>query len=496
MWQIEYHSMSKQQTATGLRSWLREVEQFDDEVIQLENAHWEKEMGAISEMVEQELGHESPALLFDNVPGYPEGHRTLYNHIGSVKRLATAVGLPTEYDHILDFVDAFNEKTTDVDHIPPNTVSDGDLLENKQTGDDVDLFEIPVPLHHERDGGRYMGTAVSVITRDPDNPDWVNYGTYRCQVRNDGEIFLYISPGKHGRLHRDSKHDSGEPLPVAMVFGQDPNLWLASCTETETGVSEIEYAGGVRGEAYDVIEGPETGLPIPADAEIAVEGFVHPGDRDTEGPFGEWMGYYGSGAREEPYMTVEAMYHRDDPILVCSPPHKPPQETSFYRAIVRSSLLEQELGQAGVPNVEGVWCAQPGGSRQFNVVSIDQRYAGHARQAGYVATQTRAGAYAGRWTVVVDEDIDPSDMDEVIWAMSTRCDPVDDIETIDRTWSTPLDPLVPHDEKDQPFNSRAIVDATIPYERMEEFPPVAETSPEYREEVREKWSDQLPLEGV
>jgi 4-hydroxy-3-polyprenylbenzoate decarboxylase len=203
------------------------------------------------------------------------------------------------------------------------------------------------------------------------------------------------------------------------------------------------------------------------------------------------MGYYGSGEREEPYMQVESVYHRDNPILVCSPPHKPPQEQSFFRAVVRSALLKEELDQAGVPNVEGVWCHEAGGSRQYNVVSIDQRYAGHARQAAYVAAQTRAGAYAGRWTIVVDEDVDPSDLDEVTWALSTRCDPVDDIETIDRAWSTPLDPLVEEEDVDSPFNSRAVVDATIPYERMEEFPPVAETSQEYREEVLEKYGDKL-----
>jgi len=483
--------MSEQVTAGGLRDWLRKVED-EGEVLHLSGVHWEREMGAISEIVEQELGRDSPALLFEDIPGYPAGHRTLYNHIGSVKRLALGVGLPTEYDSLLDFVEAYDAATSGVELIPPRTVSDGPVMENVRRGDDVDLFEVPVPLHHEGDGGRYMGTADCIITKDPES-DWINVGTYRAQAKDSDEIFLYISPGKHGRLHRDTHFEHDEPLPVVMTFGQDPALWLASCNETETGVSELDYAGGLRGAPYDVIEGPVTGLPIPADAEIAIEGFVHPENRAVEGPFGEWMGYYGSGARDEPFMKVEGMYFRDDPILVCAPPHKPPQELGFYRAIVRSALLKQELEGAGVPNVEGVFCHESGGSRQFNVVSIKQRYAGHARQAGYIATETRAGAYAGRWTVVVDDDVDPSSLEEVTWAMSTRCDPTQDIETIDRAWSTPLDPLVPDDDVDFPFNSRAIVDATVPYERRDEFPPVAETSAEYREEVLAKWGDELPL---
>jgi 4-hydroxy-3-polyprenylbenzoate decarboxylase len=275
------------------------------------------------------------------------------------------------------------------------------------------------------------------------------------------------------------------------VFGQDPPLFLATGTETPTGVGEIEYAGGIRDQPYEVIEGPETGLPLPADAEIAVEGYIRPDQFGIEGPFGEWTGYYGSGRREEPYLKVDGMYFRDDPIMTCATPHKPPQELAFFRAVVRSSLLQDEVRQAGVPDVQGVWTHEAGASRQFNAVSIEQRYPGHARQAAYIAAQTRAGAYAGKWTVVVDEDIDPSDIQEVLWAMSTRVDPVSDIEFIDKAWSTPLDPMIPEDE--ETFNSRAIVDATIPYDRRDDFPPVAEVSPEYREEIRQKWGDTLGI---
>lgn len=484
--------MSQQSTTDGLREWLREIDR-QGELLELNSAHWNKEMGAISELVEQELGRDSPALLFDDIPGYPTGYRCLYNHLGTVKRLAQAVGLPTEYDHILEFVNAFDKHTSDVQPMATTTVRNGPVLENVRSGDDIDLLEIPVPKHHEFDGGRYMGTAVCVITRDPHEPEWVNLGTYRAQVRDDNEIFLYISPGKHGYLHRDRYFEMNEPMPVVMTFGQDPGLYFAAGTETQTGVSELEYAGGIRGQSYEVLDGAETGLPIPAAAEIAIEGYVHPDDQGVEGPFGEWVGYYGSGQREEPYMTVEGLYFRDNPILTCSPPHKPPQECVFMTAVVRSSLLKQELENAGVPNVEGVWRHESGGSRLFNVISIEQRYAGHARQAAYVAAQTRAGAYAGRWTIVVDEDIDPANLDEVVWALSTRCDPVQDIETIDRAWSTPLDPMVEHEDAANPFNSRAIVDATIPYERRDEFPPIAETPPKYREKIIQKWDGQLPL---
>jgi 4-hydroxy-3-polyprenylbenzoate decarboxylase len=481
--------MSQHGETPDLRTFI-ELAREEDELEEISGAHWDREMGAISQLVEHEHGRQSPALLFDDTPGYPEGFRNIYNQLGSVKRLALAAGLPLEYDHITDFAHAFSDALEDVDPLPPTTVSDGPLMENVRTGDDIELTELPVPKHNEQDGGRYMGTACCVITKDPES-DWINLGTYRAQVRDDDEVFVYISPGKHGRLHLEKYLEREEPMPVAILFGQDPLLFIASGTETELEVNEIDYAGGVHGEPYEVIEGPETGLPLPADAEIAVEGYIRPDQFGLEGPFGEWTGYYASGRREEPYLKVDGMYFRDDPIMTHSPPHKPPGENAFLCSVIRTSLLRKELDQAGIPDVQRVWRHESGGSRLFNVVSIEQRYPGHARQAAYVAAQTRAGAYAGRWSVVVDEDIDPADIQEVLWAMSTRVDPVSDIEFIDKAWSTPLDPMIPEDE--ETFNSRAIVDATIPYDRLDEFPPVAEVSPEYREEIREKWGDTLGI---
>lgn len=476
-----------------LRSFLEEADQAG-ELKQFTGAHWAKEMAAISEIVEQEGGRQSPALLFDEIPEYPAGYRTLYNQLGSPTRLAISVGLSQDYEGLLNLVERYNSLISSSTGREPITVSDGPVFENVRTGSDIDILDIPVPLHHERDGGRYIGTADCIITRDPDTSH-VNVGTYRAQVKDHDEIFLYISPGKHGRYHMESYFEREEPMPVVMVFGQDPLLWTAACNELSEELNELEFAGGVRGEGYEIIKGPVTGLPIPAHAEIAVEGYIDPDARATEGPFGEWMGYYGSGAREEPYATIQAMYFRDDPILTCCPPHKPPQEPAVFNGVIRTGYLKQQLQAAGVPNVEGVWCHEIGGNRQFNVISIDQRYAGHARQAAHVGTNTRpGGAYIGRWTIVVDDDIDPTDTDDVLWAMTTRCDPVEDIEIMDRAWSTPLDPLV--EEGAPPFNSRAIVDATIPYERLDDFPPVAETSSEYRAEILEKWGDELRNDGL
>jgi 4-hydroxy-3-polyprenylbenzoate decarboxylase len=359
-------------------------------------------------------------------------------------------------------------------------------MQNVHTGDAIDLDAFPTPLWHPADGGRYLGTGDCILTRDPDDDAWVNTGTYRVMVHDKRRTGLYISPGKHGRLHRDKWFARGEPMPAVILAGMDPLLFLASALEMAPGVSEFEWVGGMRGRPLDCIVGPVTGLPIPARAEIAIEGFLDPNETRPEGPFGEWTGYYASGSREEPVFRVEAVYHRDDPIILGVPPQKPPYEAHRFRQYLRSANLRREIRLAGVPNVTAAWCHGVGGCRLFNVVAIKQGYPGHARQAGMVATQCRTGAYLGRITVVVDDDVDVTDVNEVLWAICTRADPQDAVEIIRRTWSGPLDPAIPPDRKG--FNSRMIIDATRPWEWRDQFPDAIGPSPEEKAATRDRWS--------
>jgi UbiD family decarboxylase len=155
------------------------------------------------------------------------------------------------------------------------------------------------------------------------------------------------------------------------------------------------------------------------------------------------------------------------------------------RCFTRSAMIWQELEAAGVPDVRGVWCHEAGGTRLLTVVSIKQRYPGHARQAGMIAAYCHAGGYLGRYVIVVDEDIDVSNTNDVLWALTTRSNPSEDIEIIRRSWSGPLDPIIPKDKKGH--SSRAIIDACRPYEWLSEFPPVAESSPAVRRAAEEKW---------
>jgi len=462
-----------------LRDWTTQVEELG-ELKAVRKADWDVEIGVITEIV---MNRHGPALLFDDIVGYPAGYRIVANALGGPKRLAYTLGLPTDRN-LKDLMPLWQEKKRTLRPIPPKVVTDGPVMENVYRGDDVDLLKFPTPKWHEHDGGRYIGTGSVDITRDPDE-GWVNLGCYRVMIHDRSQVGFYISPGKQGRIQREKWFARGGPMPIAMSFGHDPAIFMAGSLEIPWGMSEYDWVGGVKGQPVEVIEGPVTGLPIPANAEIVIEGFVDPNHKLPEGPFGEWTGYYASKQREEPVVKVQALYHRNKPVLLGSPPVKPPSELAYYRAFLRAAVIDEELKAAGVPDVTGVWCHEVGGARLFNVVAIKQRYSGHAKQAAAVATQCHGGAYLGRFTVVVDEDIDVMNLEEVMWAVCTRCDPEKDIDILRRCWSGPLDPIIPPGQKG--LNSRALIDATRPYEWRDQFPVVAESSPARRDEVLKKW---------
>jgi 4-hydroxy-3-polyprenylbenzoate decarboxylase len=269
-----------------------------------------------------------------------------------------------------------------------------------------------------------------------------------------------------------------------------PALFVVSGLEIPYGKNEYDVAGGLIGEPVDIVAAPRTGLPIPANAEIAFEGYMAPNDLVTEGPFGEWAGYYVGGTLQEPAIRVETLLYRNDPILLGAIPSIPPDDDSFYRGTYRSGAVWNQLEAAGIPEVKGVWAHPSGGSRLWLTVAIKQQYAGHAKQAGLIASQCHAGAYANRFVVVVDDDIDPADMNKVVWAMCTRCDPREDFEILRGCWTGTSDPMN-YGRSDQ-RNARVVIDACRPWVRRETFPVAVRSSEALDKEIRAKWAGILP----
>lgn len=464
-----------------LRTWIKEVDALGELKV-LEGVDWDVELGAITEMC-MHRPDASPALLFDKIKGYPEGYRVVSNTLNTTKRLALTLHMDPISDR-LEFVKAVKARLGKEKFIPPRVVDDGPILENVYEGDEIDMLKFPTPKWHELDGGRYLGTGSVDITVDPDE-GWVNLGTYRVMVHDKNRLGFYISPGKQGRIMREKYWERGQPCKLAVSFGHDPIFLCWGGTEIPSGRSEYDVIGGLQGYPVDVIRGEHTGIPFPAHAEIVVEAEAAADELLDEGPFGEWTGYYASSMRPEPVMRVKRLYHRHNPIILGAPPGRPPCEFNYMRCFLRSALIWRELEGAGLTGIKGVWCDESGCGRLMTVVSIKQRYAGHARQAAMVAAYCQAGGYLGRYCIVVDDDIDPTNTYDVLWAMSTRSDPEQDIEIIRRSWSGPLDPILPPGKKQ--FSSRAIVDACRPFDWIEDFPPVAESSLKVREQVADRW---------
>jgi UbiD family decarboxylase len=471
-----------------LRPWLAEVERLG-ELRHVRGADWNLELGAISELnVKKDL---PPALLFDEIKGYPKGFRVLTCSTSSPARLSSILRLPLQRTHH-GLVEALRGRPAQwqaaAGRFPASVVKNGPALEHVER--EIDVLKFPAPLWHEHDGGRYIGTGCSVVTRDLDS-DWINVGTYRVQVIDRNHVALDMVPGKHGRIHYEKHKAAGKRFPVAIVCGADPLGYLISGIEVPFGMCEYHYIGAILNAPVAVLEGELTRLPFPAASEIVLEGFVEPRDERTEGPFGEFHGYYPGKEGIAPVVTVERVYYRSDPILMGSPPAKPPNDYSYSKAVMRSALLHDAIVAAGVPEVRAVWAHEIGGARMFNVVSIRQRYAGHARQAGHILSQCGVGAYMSRYSVVVDEDIDPANLQEVMWAVATRTDPAVDIDIIERGMGSKNDPMFVAYRYDAPYSSKAVIDACRPWDHLADFPAVAEASKELQQRIRAKWKDLL-----
>ncbi|MPZ14635.1 MAG: four helix bundle protein [Chloroflexi bacterium] len=270
-----------------LRTFLQQLDALGDLKVMHEASH-NLEIGVITEL---SLQHDGPALLFDQIPGYPPGYRIASNVCSTAKRTLLALGLDTSLTDA-EAMAALQKRLDAYKPVPPVVVNSGPVLENIQTGDEIDLTRFPVPIWHELDGAPYIGTGHAVIQQDPES-GFVNVGTYRGQLhdrRTTGIFFTLQS--KDGSVIMRKYWAQGKACPVAISYGPEPLLFLSGCSSNgiPPGTPEYEYTGFLAGEPVPVIRGNVTGLPIPANSEIAIEGEIPPTDEESrdEGPFGEW----------------------------------------------------------------------------------------------------------------------------------------------------------------------------------------------------------------
>jgi UbiD family decarboxylase len=475
-------------TPKSLQEFVDAVEALGD-VTRIEGADWNLEVGCLTELSCEVDG---PLLLFDDFKDSPSGYRVASNVINTPRRLAVAMGLPPD-KHPIDLVRLLRDRRKRLDPLPPEEVPDGPVLECCQPEGSVNLGLFPVPKWHEHDGGRYMGTGDMVVLRDPES-DWVNCGVYRACLQGPDLLSLWVIGMKHGRIILERWWERGQAAPVAIVLGCDPATWTSGYSAMPAGVSELAYAGALHGEPLRVVRTPRTGLPVPAEAEIVVEGEIPPPTEESvqEGPFGEWPGYYTHQGREC-VVRVKAVWHRPRPILLGVPPLRPFTEHGNHPAYgVPLSAVElwDHLERAGVTDVQGVWGHN---NTLMLVVSLKQRYAGHSKQALMTAAGFRSGASMYSMVVAVDEDIDPTNLREVMWAICTRADPATAVELLKGAWASPLDPRLSPARKasGETTVGRMLIDACKPFHWKEAFPRTNVFSPEMRRLTADKWREVL-----
>ncbi len=479
-----------------LREWLDRAEGIN-ELVQIDKpVDRDEEMSAITYLVAKQ--DPSPAILFDNPKGYedsPIGARMLWNILGpSSKRIALTIEEPPETP-TLELIRRLKEKMKD--RILPREVpaTEAPVYENTLSGADIDLEQLPIPRHWPLDGGRYAGTADAVFTRDPDS-GYLNIGTYRMMLQGKDQVGLYLSPGKDARLHITRSWEQGKPVAVAAAWGIDPLFMLVGSQTFPKNVSEYEFAGGIKGEAIPVVRAQTSDLLLPANAELVVEGVINLNSVKTEGPFGEFPGYYGRPEAGCPLVDITRVHYRTHPVLTNAiMADYPSCEQSGFFAVIRSARIWDDMDKLGIPGVQGVY-AHPAGAGGFGmtVISLEQRYAGHAAQCLALAAQVPGGAYYTKWIIAVDEDIDPTDMDQVIWAMSSRCHPIEDIDILRNTWSTWLDPSQNPPEK-RPYGSKALINACKEHRYLPVFSKRTTLSRQMYDQVAGRWKE-LGLRGT
>ena len=440
---------------------------------------WNLELSHIAKLNEEAAG---PALLFESVKGY--NTPVITSVCTTTQRLALIMGQPAD-SSLTDLYVAWarlGENKT-----PPKWVDKdkAPCKENIIMGKDVDLFKFPVPKFYPLDGGRFFGTAHFFITKDPET-GWVNLGTYRAQLLGKDKLGTQFIKGKHADIMLKKYQAMKKPMPVACIIGCDPLLFILGAARVSAFVSEYEVAGGIRGEAIEVVKGETVDLPIPANAEIVVEGEVDADKFMDEGPFGEYTGYYsGVGTDPRNFVDVKCVTHRHNPIFWGTTVGRAVTDTHMTMALSYGATLWQQLLAMKIPGLKGVYCPPEAAGRFIAIISIKQMYPGHVNQVLTAAISTEMGAYGLKTVIVVDEDIDPWDIPRVMYAVAFRFQP-NRAQVIDRGRSTPLDPSLPIEARE--ITGRLLMDATIPYEWKHKPVPI-ELDPEMVKHVKSRWAE-------
>jgi UbiD family decarboxylase len=452
----------------SLREYLARLEEEGELVHVKREVNLVHEVGAVCYKA---MRSKSPALMFDRLQG--SDVPLAVNLFSSRKRFGLAIDADPDR-----LPEVWLERTARP--IAPVTVSDGPVKQNVHLGDDVDLYQIPVPTWNELDGGPYITFAAS-ISQDPVDGSY-NAGIYRHQVFNRNTLGILAAPYTHIMQQR-AKQPNG-PFPVAIVIGADPTLVLVGAAPFPMGIDELAMAGGLREQALELVSCETIPLLAPASAEYILEGEIWPDDKMLEGPFGEFAGYYGSQL-ERQVVRIKAITHRDDPIHHATYTGLPPHESALITSIPREAEIMRSVSLAGLRQVH----VTESGCGAFNViVQISKLYEGYGKLIGMSILGSPVGRYVKN-LIVVEEDVDPFDHTQVEWALATRVQPHRDVDIVNDVTGVILDPSLSEAETlgATVRGSKMIIDATR--YNAKSYPALALPNVESMHQVEANWDD-------
>ncbi|GHO50995.1 non-oxidative hydroxyarylic acid decarboxylases subunit C [Ktedonospora formicarum] len=413
----------------------------------------EPDLGSAGRAVTR-LGANAPALFFDNIYGYKQGKAIAMNIIGSWANHALMLNMPKHTpikEQFFEFVRRWEQFP-----VPVKRMDNAPFYEH-EVSKNINLFEMfPFFRLNDYDGGFYIDKAC-IISKDLDDPDSFgkqNVGIYRAQVKGKNHLGIQPVPMHDIGIHLRKAEERNENLPIALAIGCEPVITTIAGSPLLYDQSEYEMAGAIQGEAYPIVRGKRTGLDLPWGAEIVIEGEVIARKREPEGPFGEFTGSY-SGGRNMPIIEVHAVYHRENPILEDLYLGTPWTEIDYMLALNTCVPLYQQLKDA-FPEIIAVNAMYTHGL--LAIISTRTRYGGFAKAVGLRAMTTPHGLGYCKIVIVVDEDVDPFDLNQVMWALSTRFAPSKDLVLIPNASILPLDPSA----EPAGITHKMVLDATIP----------------------------------
>lgn len=440
----------------GFREFLSRVaEQIPEDFVRVEREVDPAtfQVTAILQQLEQAGRH--PLVLFErprNLRGEPSRFPIATNIFASRRRCALALGLPPEQWKLPLSLEYGRREAMRIEPeiVPPEQAP---VRQRVAHGEEVDLRELPIVRHHHMDPAPYIDMAA--VMRDPGLGHY-NTAFLRNMYKGPRRLGVHMSPRHNWQIVRKNE-ERNRPTPVAIVVSHHPAFYLGALNVSPFGEDDYRIIGAMLGEPLRLTPSETWGedFLIPADADLVIEGEVLPGVREVEGPFGEFPGTYGP-QRLRWVIDVKAMSHRQDAVyLDVFVGHR---DNWVLGAIPKEGSLFNRI-RGVVPTVQAVHLPDAGCGRFHCFISIDKKVNGESKQAALIAL---GEVDFIKYVVVVDKDIDPFNVEEVLWAMATRVQAHEDIDIIKNVKGNMLDPSL----TDDLLTSKVIVDATIPLGRV------------------------------